>query len=123
MLHQKQVIGELLINEIVEIIVPIAFIGTYASAYFGPNKDVIGDVGCNIWQYGRVKDIRSLFIPVVQMALIDSGSLILAGIILWHFCRINILQELGPIVRKCWYYVAAGGASFLCIVSNVMIFL
>ena len=122
-LHKKQVIGELWLNEIVEIIVPIAFIGSYASAYFGPNKDVIGDVGCNIWQYKRVKDIQSFFIPVVQMAMIDSGSLILAAIILWHFCRINILQELGPIVRKYWYYVAADGAGFLGQVSNVTIFL
>ena len=114
---KKQALTELLVNEIVEIIVPFAFIGSYLTAYYGPNASIMIDVGCKIWNHEPVEDLLGLILPVLEMAMMDSGSLILAGFILWYFCQLNILHEFHNTIRTYWMYLAMGGASFMSIVS------
>ena len=116
---KKEHLAELILNELIEIIVPIAFICSFATAYYGPNKNKLGSVGCTIWQHRKVENLKDFTIPVVEMALIDSGSLVLNGILLWYRCKINIWQEYCRIIKKCWIYVAFRGGVFISVVSIV----
>ena len=90
---RDQVVIQLILNESIEILVPIAFIGSYSAAYFGPNNDTLGGAGCSIWTYHKVDDLYDLFLPVLEMAIFDSGSLIISGCLLWNFGRINIVRK------------------------------
>ena len=40
-------------------------------AYFGPNKDKIGNVGCEVWHFKKIERLQESLIPVAEMALID----------------------------------------------------
>ena len=116
-------ITELILNETVEIIVPIAFMGSFSIAYYGPNKYNIGIVGCSIWTFHKVEDISIYFVPVIQIALIDSVSLILAGGLLWWFCKINILQRFCVIIKKYWTFLAIWGGLYINAVRITVKFL
>ena len=118
---REQALTELILNESVEIIVPIAFIGSFASAYFGPNNDILGGVGCSIWTYQKVQYLRDLFLPVLEMAIFDSGSLIITGCLLWNFCRINIVSKYCETIKNYWMYLAIGGGFYTNAVSIIRI--
>ena len=117
-LQKQKVVAELVLNETIEIIVPVAYIGSFLMAYYGPNDDVMGDVGCTIWKFEKADGLYSL-IGVLKMALFDSISVVLAGVLLWKFSRINIFQEYCKTIKKYWIHVAFHGGSFLSSVSNL----
>ena len=116
---KEQVLTELVLNEIVEILIPIAFIGSYCTAYYGPNKDILGNVGFEIWTYYKVEDLFSFLMPVVEMALLDFGSLILAGLLLWWLCSINIFKEYCKAIKKFWVYIVVWGGTMSSGVSII----
>ena len=110
---RDKVVTELILNESIEILVPIAFIGSFSAAYFGPNNDTLGGVGCSVWTYHKVDDLYDLFLPVLEMAIFDSGSLIISGCLLWNFCRINIIRKYCKTIKKFWIYLAIGSGYYI----------
>ena len=111
--NQKiEILTELILNETVEILLPIAFIGAYLSAYYGPNKSTIWHIAVN-------ENVLEFLIPVIKMAVIDCGSLILAGISLQWFCQINILREYCRTIKKYWLYIAFWGGGCISSVSDL----
>ena len=114
---REQVVTELILNESIEIMVPIAFIASFYAAYFGPNNDTIGGVRCSIWTYHKVDDLYDLFLPVLEMTIFDSGSLIVSGCLLWNFCRINIVRKYCKTIKTFWVYLAIGSGLYINTVS------
>lgn len=110
-------VTELVLNETVEMMVPIAFLVSYSTAYYGPNKDILGDVGCDVWQFEKIEELNSFFMTVAKMAIFDSGSVILGGGLLWWFCRINIFRQYCRVMKKYWIHLAAAAGCFVCGVS------
>ena len=113
---KEKLIAEVVLNETIEIIVPLAYIGSFLMAYYGPNSEILGDIGCTIWKYEKVDGLHSL-IGVMSMAAVDFGSVILAGGLFWICCRINIFEEYCKTIRKYWMHVAFHGGSVLSSVS------
>ena len=107
-------------NQVLTELIPLAFMGAFCIAYYGPNANILGNVGCEIWQYKKIEDFRAFIMPVAEMALIDTGSVILAGISLWWFCRINLWTEYCKTIKKYWVTLAFRGATFISLV-NIMI--
>ena len=114
---QKEILAELVLNEIVEVLVPIAFIASFSLAYYGPNKNILGNVGCSIWHYKKIDDLHAFLMPVAEMALLDSASVMLAGMSLWWFCHISIWKEYCRIIKQYWTYLALRGGTFIAVVS------
>ena len=116
--RKEEALTELIINETIEIVVPISFICTFTVAFYGPNAHALGIVGNNYWQYETVEDLNTLFLPVLQMASIDSFSALIAGLLLWQFCRINIADEYCKVIKKYWFLLAIRAATCIYGVSN-----
>ena len=109
---KNEVTTELILNEYVGMMLPIAFISTFSLGYFGPNKDQLGNIGVAIWGYEKVKDIQAFLTPVVELALIDAGCAVLTGVLLWASCRINVFKHYCNTIKKYWKYLAyCGGAT------------
>ena len=89
---QIELVQELLINELVEFLVPFEFVICLMVAYYGPNVEIIGDVGNNYWQYIAIKDINHTLTTIFTMFFIDICSLLTCSFLLWRFCRINVYQ-------------------------------
>ena len=81
----------LVINEMVECTVPIAYLLCFVSAYLGPNFALIGNVGNSYWQYRAVDNFEHTIIYVSTLFLIDLLSLVTCVYLLWSFCKISLV--------------------------------
>ena len=99
-------INELLQNvilcEIMEFIVPLVYMATFALAFYGPNSHVLGSVGNSYWHYQKVTDLESLFIPAIEFLVIDLIGCLITTTLLWKFCGINLIHETCKILKKFW---------------------
>ena len=110
---KRGVIMELVLNETIEILVPIAFIVSYTIVFYGPNHDVMGNVGCDYWTFQKVEDLNAFLMPVLLMALVDCTSGLVSGVLLWKYCRINIVMEYCSVIRRYWAILGLLGAAYL----------
>lgn len=104
-----ELIQELVINEWIEVTVPIGYLLCLLLGYYGPNKDLIGDIGNSFWQFKALDDIEVTIMRLLIFAAVDLISLFVTGIILWRFCRIslykgyvNLSREFGLSFATCF---------------------
>ena len=91
---------ELIINEMVEFVVPLAYIASVLVCYFGPNAKLIGNIGSNYWQYEPIHDLNHTVEFVLIFFFADLGSLLVSTILLWAFCRINLYRVYSTIQKE-----------------------
>ena len=117
--HQLE---QLVLIEILEILVPFAYILTVLIAYYGPNATILGNVQNNYWQYVSISNIGKLIQNVLLISTIDTCSAIISGILLWNYCNINIFHETFKIMKHCWPIIAINVTNYLNYVSIVPLF-
>ena len=78
----------------------------FAMSYYGPNADITGNVGIEIWSYKAVEDGRKTLLILFGLFVIDLFSVLLNAKIIWIHCKINIFQELSSIFHKYWYIIS-----------------
>ena len=99
---KKEILTELLLNEIIEILVPVTYICTFTIAYYGPNSKILGNIQNGYWAYQEVESIVTLFTFALQMASIDLLSAVFSSIILWKYCHLNFILEYCKVMKKYW---------------------
>ena len=115
---KEECLTELILNEIIEVIVPISFVCTSSIAYYGPNAMVLGIVGNDYWQYEKVTNFQNLILPVVKMAGIDSLSALIVGCLFWKYSRICLIQEYYRTIKTYWLLLAVKAANCIYGVSQ-----
>ena len=109
-LDENEVLTELVLNEVIEIIIPFAFICSFAIAYYGPNSGILGNIGNDYWTFRKVNDITPLVKSALTMSLIDFLSAIITMIVLWKCCRINAIQQCCKVLKKYWQILSIQSA-------------
>ena len=72
-------------------------------AYFGPNAEVLGNIKLRIWQFQNpITDIKDYVFNVSLWLLVDLFSAVITGILLWYFCKINIMKVVNQLQRNYW---------------------
>ena len=76
-------------------------------AYFGPNAEILGNIKAKIWQFERpISDIEAYITKVCILLAVDLSSLLVNGLLLWHFCKINVLMLLKKLQQEMWVLFA-----------------
>lgn len=109
---QIEMLQDLIISEIVEFVVPLSYLLCFSVAYFGPNANLLGNVGNSYWQYNAVEDVAHTIGNIFMFFMIDMCSLVVCSCLLWIFCRIN-LYRVYIVVQKEF------GNIFLVILSHI----
>ena len=87
---QINLLQDLVISEMIEFVVPLAYLTSFIGAYFGPNSIVIGNIGSSLWQYSAVENVGHVVQYVTAFFVIDLTSLILSSFLLWKFSKIDL---------------------------------
>ena len=89
---QKEV-KNLILSEIIESLVPLSYATSFATAYYGPNATLIGNVRCNYFDFKEIEDVQHLFITMIQMLSLDLCGIIVTGATLWVSVKSTFLKN------------------------------
>ena len=90
--NQIEFLQQLVVGELVEFMVPIAYLVCLLSAYYGPNAHMIGNIGNSYWHFQAIEDIGYAIKSIAVLFLFDFGSTVVSALLLWLFCRINLFS-------------------------------
>ena len=99
-------IQTLIINELVEAVMPVAYCVCILMAYYGPNADVLGNVKNSSWQYSAIEDLSIAMEWIAILFFVDFGSTIISIALLCIFCQINIFKLYLQLQKNVWYILA-----------------
>ena len=102
-LERRTAILRLVVAELCEGLVPLAYALGFAMAYYGPNSKLIGNVGNEEWHYKAVDDVSYTFLLMSGLFVIDLICLSLNSITIWITSNVNILQEFCNVLQKYWF--------------------
>ena len=111
--RQVKAVLALIINESVEILMPIAYVVTLLMAYYGPNAEILGNIKNSEWQYTAIEDIGSSMKWIALLFSVDIVSAMICSGLIYRFCRINILRMYLQLQNELWYILAIGEAYIL----------
>ena len=106
----KDEVKKWFVIEMIEVLVPIAFMLTFLIAYYGPNATLIGNVRSNYFQYKEIKDVPNFLEEPIIMLVLDLGNAITGGILLWMFCSIDFMIEGYYFLKIFFPFLAASVA-------------
>ena len=89
---QYELLLEIVLTELIEFLVPLAFLLTFIVSYYGPNSTLIGNVGSSYWQYNAVKDGEQYVKNILIFFFVDFCSGVASAIIFKVFCKINLAK-------------------------------
>ena len=98
-------LDELVLNEKLEAIIPLGYCLCYLMAYYGPNQNYLGNIA--------ESDAEKTMKMTGLLFLIDISSLIVSAILLWAFCKINLLKVYLKSQKELWLIMASQEAYLL----------
>ena len=108
----------LIFTEVIEFTIPAGYTIVMLMAYFGPNAEIIGNIKNSQWQYSAINDLDETLFWINMMFLVDFASVVICGIVLRIFCKMNILKMYLQTLNKVGYLLAIQQAA---LVSEVCI--
>ena len=102
---QKELIDDMVVVEIVEIIMPIAYTISILMAYYGPNSEIMGNIGNDYWGYRKIENLGGLLAGLCKMFSLDVFSFILGSALIWKFSSLNCIIEGCKTINRYWHYI------------------
>ena len=102
----KQVITTLIINEAMEVLVPLLFMMAFSIAYYGPNAANLGKIGIDYWKYEKVNDILDYSKGAIQMASFECLVIVLTFLVLWKLTKIDIGETVKGLTKEFGFTAA-----------------
>ena len=103
---KKEEIQMLVLTETLEFFVPLTYITAFLLSYYGRNSKLLGGIRNSYWQYEEVHNVPKLLLSVLQMFVIDIGSIVIGGLVLWKFCLVNVAYEYCTIIKTYWKIIS-----------------
>ena len=104
--RKDKAILKLVLAELVEGLVPLAYATGFTMAYYGPNGHLVGNVLADLWAYEKVEDVGRLFTIQFLLFGVDCISVIVNMALLSKFGNVNLLQEFCKALKLFWMILA-----------------
>ena len=104
--RKDKAIMKLVLAELVEGLVPLAYAIGFAMAYYGPNGHLVGNVRTDLWAYEKVEDVGRLFTIQFLLLAVDCISVIVNVALLSKFGNVNLIQEFCKALKLFWMILA-----------------
>ena len=110
-MEKRGLIRKLVLAELCEGILPLAYAICFAMAYYGPNAKLIGNVKYGEWQYKVVEDASRTFWVMLGLFVVDLICMALNSSTIWVSCNVNVFNEFGILLQKYWWIIAMNFAN------------
>ena len=87
----------LALKEFLEFLIPVVYCLTFIGTYLGPNYEIIGDMGSNMWHHQKVSNLYEKLQNILHFSLIETVPGGGFAFILWKFCNLNMYSGLNTI--------------------------
>ena len=112
-------VESLVLTERIETIVPLSYIAVMAMAYYGPNAEILATVKLRIWHnLTIIDDFGAFAMNIGTLLVVDLMSFGLNAILLWNYCKVNLMMVLKNIQKRYWFVMVFAEACMLCDVSD-----
>ena len=95
-----QLLTNLIINESMELLVPLMYVASVAVAFYGPNSVNLGNIGLSYWHFENINDIWVYLSGALEMAFADFCLSIVSPFLVWKFTRINVFKKYKEVAKK-----------------------
>ena len=96
----------LVVKEKVVFIVPISYSLCFLAAYFGPNANIIGNVGNSSWHFQKVDELRPPLIILGVLFLVRLIGIAMWSLLLKVFSQIKYIDGYIHIQKHLWLIMA-----------------
>ena len=108
-------LNELVLNEKLETVIPLGYCLCYLMAYYGPNKDILGNI--------KESDVEKTMKVTALLFFLDVSSLFVSSLLLWFICKINLFKVYIRSQKELWWIMASQEAYLLYEVKIVLLLL
>ena len=110
--ERDEAVQNLVMDEIIDVLMPIVYCALVLVAFYGPNATILGNIGSEKWQWKKIEDMEGFMIALVRMFVIDLVAFLGNSLILWKFSSINAMKEICFIMKNYWAFISVtiGGA-------------
>lgn len=100
----KKHLAILILTELIEGFIPIIHGICMALAYYGPNANLLANIGSSYWG-DKIKDIGTVYSSMTLLFSFDALSALATSLWLWKTLKVNMIQEFHTVVVKYWYFM------------------
>ena len=111
----------LIINESVEILLPIAYVICFLMAYLGPNAEIMGNIKNDYWQFIAIDDLGHNLMWLGIMFVVDLGSSVISVFVLWRYCKTNVFKIYLQMQNQIWAILAIEQGYIISEVRKIII--
>ena len=120
--EMEAMLSKLACDDTILVSVPVCYLATFISAYYGPNASILGNIRNNYWNFVAIDNVKDVISSTMKMAGIDFGILLITWLTLWIFCRIDVLKEFCRLMKTCWSWIGIRIALILFPVIKLVFF-
>ena len=117
-----RLLQKLALNEMIEFIVPLAFMLSFLVAFNGKNASLMGGIGSSMWQYNKVDDISEALFKMMIFFVTDLTSVVVCSTLLWFVCKINFFKAVFLILNEFGLVFCILVGFFVSVVSLTIYF-
>ena len=100
----------LVLKEFLEILIPAVYCISFTGSYLGPNYDIIGGIGSDLWHHEKTYDLFEKLGKILMFMSLESFRGIAFGLFLWKFFRLNMYTGYCFIIQKYGWLILFIGA-------------
>ena len=100
--EKKSRIATLATSEFFEAFVPVAYGIGFATAYYGPNAELLRNVKSDYFGGTVLENLEEFYIPLCLMFGFDALGVLISAASLNYACNINLYQELCNLMKDWW---------------------
>ena len=101
--EKRKAILKLVLAELCEGLVHMAYSICFAMSYYGPNAKLANNVGIGLWGSTAVCEVNRTFLLMLCLFTLDLICVCVNAVVIWTFCNVNLFRECCFVLEKYWY--------------------
>ena len=98
----RKAILKLVLAEMCEGLVPLAYAITVSMIHYGPNSTILGE---SVENNKKIEDMGKIFGVMAILFSVDTLSSLLNASLLWHFGKISLGKEVCRVLNQYWHFL------------------